>query len=75
MPTMEERIRLFEEYERNKTPEDVLADEREEEEDERYIAENPVALEDCRPIEELWKAWGLEDRVPGQSNPRNRKTA
>lgn len=75
MPTMEERIRFFEEYERNKTPEDVLADEREEEDDERYLAENPVALEDCRPIEELWQALELEGRLRPRGQSRNKKTA
>ena len=62
----EERLRLFEEYERNKTPEDIPIEELEEDSDERYLAEldpNEAAL----PIDELWKAWGLEDRgsAPG----------
>lgn len=75
MPTTkEERLRRFEEYERNKTPEDIRIEELEEENDDRYLAEldpNEPSL----PIEALWKAWGLEDRASAQGNPRNRKTA
>jgi hypothetical protein len=69
----EERLRLFEEYERNKTPEDIRIEELEEENDARYLAEldpNEPPL----PIEELWRAWGLENRVSTRRTPRNRKT-
>jgi hypothetical protein len=71
--TREERLRLFEEYQRNKTPQDIRIEELEEENDARYLAEldpNEPAL----PIEELWRAWGLENRVPTAGTPRNRKT-
>jgi hypothetical protein len=75
MPTTkEERLRLFEEYERNKTPEDIRVEELEDENDERYLAELDLNEPDL-PGEELWKAWGLEDRASAQGNPRNRKTA
>ena len=72
--TREERLRLFEEYERNKTPEDIRIEELEEDNDERYLAELDPN-EPTLPIDELWKAWGLEDRGSAPGNPRNRKTA
>ncbi len=56
MPTTkEERVRLFEEHERNKTPEDIRVEELEDENDERYLAELYLN-EPSLPIEELWKA-------------------
>ena len=75
MPTTkEERLRLFEEYERSKTPEDLRIEGLEEENDETYLAKLELNEPDL-PIEDLWKAWGLEDRGSAQSNPRSRKTA
>ncbi len=46
---------LFEEHERNKTPEDIRVEELEDENDERYLAELYLN-EPSLPIEELWKA-------------------
>ncbi len=75
MPTTkEQRLRRFEEYERNKAPEDIRVEELENRNDERYLTERDLNEPDA-PIEELWKAWGLEDRGPAEGNPLNRKTA
>jgi hypothetical protein len=76
--TKEERLKRFEAYERNKTPEDIRVETLEEENDERYLADldpNESSSPPDLPIEALWKAWGLEDRAPARVNPRNRKTA
>ncbi len=70
----EESLHLFEEYERNKTPEDIRIEGLEDDNDERYL-EEPDMNETDLPIAELWKAWGLEDRGSSKGNPRNRKTA
>ena len=75
MPTTkEERLRLFEDYERNKTREDMRVEGLEDENDERYLAETDLNEPDL-PVAELWTAWGLEGRDSSEGNPRDRKTA
>lgn len=58
--TMEERKRRFDEYQRTRTPEDILIEAREDEDDERYV-EQLDPNEPCVPVEEIWKALGLLD--------------
>ena len=72
--TMEERKRRFEEYQRNRTPEDLRIEALEAEADERFL-EQLDPNEPLVPIEELWKAWGLRDRATQSGNPRRRKSA
>jgi len=69
-----ERLRLFKDYESNKTAEDIRVEELEEASDERYLAELDPNEADL-PVEALWKAWGLEDRDSTPHRPRNRKSA
>ncbi len=56
--TMEERKRRFDEYQRNRTPEDIRIEALEDEDDERFIASIDLD-EPVLPIEELWKALGI----------------
>jgi hypothetical protein len=60
--TMEERKRRFEEYQRTRTPEDIRIEALEDEDDDRFI-EQLDPNEPFLPVEELWKALGLQART------------
>ena len=64
--TMKERRRRFEEYQRNRTPEDIELEAREDADDERFLAQLDPN-EPCVPVEELWKAWGLAEPSSGST--------
>ena len=60
--TMAERKRRFDEHRRTRTQEDIRIEALEAEDDERYL-EQLDPNESVFPVEDLWKAWGLE-RLP-----------
>jgi len=68
--TMEERIRRFEEYQRNQTPEDFEREAREEEDDLRYIAEHANDAEPDIPWEEIRNELVMEGRLPARGSSR-----
>lgn len=72
--TTEERKRRFDEYQRNRTPEDIRLEALDDEDDERFI-ESLDPNEPVFPIEELWRAWGLTGHTPTSRSPRSRKIA
>jgi hypothetical protein len=60
--TMAARIRRLEEHQRTRTSEGIRIEALEAENDERFL-EQLDQNEPMRPIEDLWKALGLEDRA------------
>jgi len=72
--TIEERKRRFEEYQRTRTPDDVRIEALEAKHDKHFL-EQLDPNEPLLPVEELWKAWGLTDRVAPSGRPRSRRIA
>jgi hypothetical protein len=60
--TMAARIRRFEKYRRTRTPEDIRIEALEARDDERFL-EQLDPNEPRLPVEDLWRALGLEHRA------------
>ncbi|HVY94669.1 MAG TPA: hypothetical protein VHA14_18030 [Bryobacteraceae bacterium] len=71
--TAKDRARRLLEYERNRTPEDLEIEAREEADDERYLAALDPA-DPCIPIEDVWQSLG-PSAAPSSRRSHKRKIA